>query len=191
MALDALYRYDSDDDTATNSFIMKVSVDFITYTNGPLKQVHSQAVHKTLFADRNSAEQDFHKIWQAYDKNHDHILDRQEIFRLLSDLLYGLRDHVHKMKLARDKTGFWNQKQHLLREEVESVRRSIMSDPKTLLDKFLDCFGIKEHAFIEEKYMWHKRAKFCDFVRSRLRQFEMHLSRAVAKAEEEGKLGEQ
>lgn len=153
-------EYDSDDDTATNSLIMK-------------------AVHKTLLADKDSAQPDFFKIWNAYDKNHDHVLDRKELLRLLSDLLYGLRDHVHKMKLSRDKTGFWNRKQHLLREEVESVRKKIMHDPQSLINKFFDCFELSNATCITEKHMWQKRMKLCDFIRQRLRQFEMHLARAM------------
>jgi len=154
-------EYDSDDDTATNSLIMK-------------------AVHKTLLVGKDGAQKtDFKKIWNAYDKNRDHVLDRRELLKLLSDLLYGLRDHVHKMKLSRDKTGFWNQKQHLLRQEVEKVRRNIMNDPQSLLEKFFECFNIRNATRIEEKQMWEKRKKLCDFIRSRLRQFEMHLARAM------------
>mmetsp|Transcript_32617 Transcript_32617/g.52836 ORF Transcript_32617/g.52836 Transcript_32617/m.52836 type:complete len:411 (+) Transcript_32617:122-1354(+) len=161
-------EYDSDDDTATNSLIMK-------------------AVHKTLLVDKETAHSDFYKIWNAYDKDGDHILNKKELLKLLSDLLYGLRDHVHKMKLAKDKTGFWNQKQHLLRQEVEAVRRNIMHDPQALIEKFFSCFNVGDAQTISEKHMWKNRMKLCDFVRSRLRQFEMHLARAMQAGEIDSK----
>ncbi|GAB5359496.1 hypothetical protein AAMO2058_000548800 [Amorphochlora amoebiformis] len=148
-------EYDSDDDEATNSIIMK-------------------AVNGSLMHGKDKT--DFEKIWNTYDVNKDQILDRSEILKLLNDLMFGVRDHVHKSKLAWDTTGRWNKEQHILHTKVENIRRDIMSDPQGLIKSFLSKFQVFDKASLTKEHMWKKRKSFPRFMKDMLKEFKSLLS---------------